>query len=368
MKVCTVISTRPEILKMSRIMPALDAAIQHLVIHTSQNWDYELRDVFFDQMGLRKPDYTLDTKGDTAVAMTADIMVKLEKLLLDLKPQAVCILGDTNGCLATALVTAKLHIPLVHLEAGNRCFSLNTPEEINRTIIDHLPGIQLPYSKRSRENLIREGVPTNQVIKIGSPMNEVLEHYSTDITASQVLTNLGLTPGEYFLVSCHREESVENHFKDFVDLLRALADKFHQRIIVTTHPRTRKRFDAEYMTDLYDVLGYQSILPGEIEFHKPFGFFQYCKLQQNARCTLSDSGTISEESSILGFPALMLRTSHERQETDEEGGVIMTGFDAERVMESLEASKHQICTPDSYCSLQVSRKVVNIVLSHTRRK
>ncbi len=368
MHICTVISTRPEIVKMSRIMPALDAAVQHTIIHTSQNWDFELRDIFFDQMGLRKPDYTLDTKGRTPTQMTADIMVKLEALLIKLKPDAICFLGDTNGCLATALVATKLKIPFTHLEAGNRCFDLGTPEEVNRIAIDHLPGIQLPYSERSRENLILEGIPTNQVIKIGSPMNEVLDYYSKDIESSDILHQLDLTPGEYFLVSCHREESIERHFKDFVALLTALAKKFHHRIIVTTHPRTRKRLDAEYMTDLYDVLGYRSTLPDEIEFHKPLGFFDYCKLQQNARCTLSDSGTISEESSILGFPALMLRTSHERQECDEEGGIIMTGFDIDRVIESLEAATHRICTPDSYCSLQVSNKIVNIILSHTGRK
>ncbi len=366
MKVCSIISTRPEILKMSLIMRALDKAVEHTIIHTSQNWDYELRDIFFEQMKLRKPDYTLDTKGDTAVSMTADIMVKLEKLLLELKPDAVLLLGDTNGCVATALVAAKLHIQLFHLESGNRCFSDSTPEEVNRKVVDHLPGIQLPYSERARENLTREGIATDRIIKVGSPMFEVLGHYAADIDNSDVLTRLNLTPKEYLVVSVHREENVNGHFDDFVALLKALADKFHQRIIVTTHPRMQKRLDAEYMTDLYDVIGYRSTLPEEIEFHKPLGFFDYIKLQQNAECTLSDSGTISEESSILGFPALMLREQHERPECDEEGGVIMVGFDTQRVIESLPIAQRPIHTPDAYSIGNVSDKVVRVILSHTK--
>jgi UDP-N-acetylglucosamine 2-epimerase (non-hydrolysing) len=355
MRVCTVISTRPEIIKMSRTMPALDKAVQHTIIHTSQNWDYELRDIFFEQMGLRKPDYTLDTKGSTAIAMTADIMVKLEALLSELKPDAVLVLGDTNGCLATGLVAAKLHIRFFHLEAGNRCFSEDTPEEINRTVLDHLPGIQLPYSERSRENLMREGLHTGHVIKVGSPMFEVLDFYRPQIVESNVLDKLSLTPGEYFVVSVHREENVNDHFGDFIALLNRLAD-FGQRIIVTCHPRTRKRLDETRIP-----------FNGLVEFHRPFGFFDYVNLQQNARCTLSDSGTISEESSILGFPALMLRESHERPECDEEGGVIMAGFDVKRVMESIEVAQRPIHTPDAYSVANVSDKVVRAIMSHTRR-
>ena len=348
----TVVGTRPEIIKLSRVMAALDKAVDHVVLHTGQNYDKELNQIFFEQMNIRKPDYRITSEGSIPTMMAG-----LQYWLPVLKPDVILILGDTNSCFCTAYVAARLHIPLVHLEAGNRCFNFDTPEELNRVIIDHIPGLQLCYSERSRENLVNEGVPTQKVIKVGSPMNEVLDHYAADINSSQVLSQLKLTPKEYFVVSCHREENTTpEKFQDFLKLLDGLTQKYQHRIVLSAHPRLRKLMDQKFWTNPL------------VEIYAPFGMFDYCKLQQNARCTLSDSGTISEESSILNFPALMLRESHERPECDEEGGIIMTGFDCARVMESLDLSQQPICTPDAYCSLNVSEKVVKLVLSHTRRK
>src|ERR1039458_3242341 len=355
MKVCTVVGTRPEIIKLSRVMAALDKAVQHTVIHTGQNYDRELNQVFFEEMGIRHPDFQFETNGSIP-----QMMDSLQHWLPVIKPDCILILGDTNSCFVAAYVAARLKIPIFHLEAGNRCFDFSTPEELNRVIIDHIPGMQLCYSERSRENLVHEGVPTKKIIKVGSPMNEVLDFYVDQIQTSNALITLGLHYKEYFVVSCHREENVQYHFYEFVELLNRLAE-YGQRILVTCHPRMRKRLDEDGTSHALE--GGPRIHP-LVEFHKPFGFFSYIKLQKNARCTLSDSGTISEESSILGFPALMLRTSHERPECDEEGGVVMVDFDIDRVYDSLEVAQRQICTPDAYCSLQVSEKVVKIILSH----
>lgn len=368
MHICSVISTRPEILKMSRVMAALDAVVQHTIIHTNQNYSHELNGIFFDEMGLRKPDYVLDTHGDTATSMTADIMLKLEPLLVNLRPAAVVILGDTNGCMATAYVCARLKIKLFHLEAGNRSFSDVTPEEINRKIVDHLPGVQLCYSERSLDNLLREGIHPSKIVKVGSPMAEVLNHYKPQIDASDILSRLSLTPKDYFVVSCHREENTTpEKFKQFIALLRRLAE-FGQRIIVTCHPRTRKRLDQECTTDLYDVTGHHSTLPKEVELYRPFGFFEFVKLQQNARCVLSDSGTLFEESGLLHFPALSLRESHERPESDEVGGTMLTGFSIPKVLagiEYLNAAAPMQC-PAAYSVPNVSDIVVRTILSHTK--
>ena len=366
MHICSVISTRPEILKMSRVMAALDKTVQHTIIHTNQNYSHELNGIFFDEMGLRKPDYVLDTHGDTAISMIADIMLKLESLLIQLKPDALVLLGDTNGCVATALVAAKLHIQLFHLEAGNRAFSDATPEEVNRKAIDNLPGMQLCYSERSLDNLLREGIHPSKIIKTGSPMFEVLNHYKPRIDASDVLSRLSLTPREYFVVSMHREENFE-HFEDFIALLNKLAD-YGQRIIVTTHPRTRKKIESSNKTDLYDVLGYQSGLNSLVELHKPFGLFSYIKLQENSRCVLSDSGTLFEESGLLHFPAISLRESNERPESEEKANVIMTGFDVKKVLTAIEYldSAAPTYTPDSYLIPNVSDVVVRTILSHTK--
>ncbi len=368
MHVVTVISTRPEIVKMSRIMPALDAAMsRHTIVHTSQNWDYELRDIFFEQMRLRKPDYILETRGNTPIQMTADIMSKLDVLFSELKPDVVVVLGDTNGCLAAALTATRHKIPLAHLEAGNRCFDFRSPEETNRIIIDHLPGIQMPYSERARENLMREGIPTDRVIKTGSPMNEVLTDYAHDIYMSDVLPRLGLKRQEYFVASIHREENI-TQFGIPYGVLDAIASRYGLRILVSTHPRIAGQVHANLRDgagDLYDVCGFKPVVSRLVEFCKPFGFFDYCNLQQNAKCTLSDSGTITEESSLLGFPALNLRETHERPEGSEEGNVIMTGMNVERVLESIPLADAPSCTPDDYAPRQVAQKVVRTILSYT---
>ena len=368
MHICSVISTRPEILKMSRVMAALDAVVQHTIIHTNQNYSHELNGIFFDEMGLRKPDYVLDTHGDTATSMTADIMLKLEPLLVNLRPDALVLLGDTNGCLATGLVVTRLKIPFFHLESGNRCWSKDTPEESIRTLLDHMPGVQLCYSERSLDNLLREGIHPSKIVKVGSPMAEVLNHYKPQIDASDILSRLSLTPKDYFVVSCHREENTTpEKFKQFIALLRRLAE-FGQRIIVTCHPRTRKRLDQECTTDLYDVTGHHSTLPKEVELYRPFGFFEFVKLQQNARCVLSDSGTLFEESGLLHFPALSLRESHERPESDEVGGTMLTGFSIPKVLagiEYLNAAAPMQC-PAAYSVPNVSDIVVRTILSHTK--
>lgn len=355
MKVCTVVGTRPEIIKLSRVMPTLDAAVEHTVIHTGQNYDYELNKIFFDEMSIRWPDLILDAAGYSSIATIANIMTRLESPLEIIKPDALLLLGDTNSCVAAAYVAKRMKIPLFHMEAGNRCFDERVPEEINRRIVDHISDINLPYSDLARENLMREGLPTDRVIKTGSPMCEVLLHYSKGIAASTVLQRMGLESKKYFVVSVHREENVDSpeKFKQLCDLLNSLAVKYHERIVVSAHPRVRSR-----LTTWGDFRN-------EIEFHKPFGFFDYLQLQKHAFCTLSDSGTITEESSIEGFPALNLRETHERPEGMEEASVIMTGFNVDRVLGSIEAAQVPMCPPDDYCFTDVSNKIVRVILSYT---
>jgi UDP-N-acetylglucosamine 2-epimerase (non-hydrolysing) len=334
-------------------MAALDAAVDHIVIHTSQNWDFELRDIFFTEMGIRKPNYTLDTRGNTPIEMTADIMVKLEPLLIQLKPDAILILGDTNGCVATAYVAKRHKIPLMHMEAGNRCFDDRTPEEVNRRIVDQLSDINMPYSSIARENLLHDGLPSDRIIKTGSPQNEILSFYGDQIRASKVLSQLNLTLKEYFLVSVHREENcTEEKFAEFVDMLGNLAHRYRQRIVVSVHPRLRKLIEASGIG-----------LDSSIELHRPFGFFNYNKLQLDARCVLSVSGTITEESVLQGFPALNLRETHERPEGMEEAVVIMTSF-ANAVDRILDAEAVQPFVPVDWQCTNVSEKVVRIILSY----
>ena len=366
MKVATVLGTRPEIIRLSRVMAALDLSVDHTIIHTGQNYDYELNQVFFEELGIRKPDYVLDASvlRPGCVATTAEaignMIARLDSLLARLQPDALLILGDTNSCFAAAYIAKRRKIPLFHMEAGNRSFDERVPEEINRRIIDHISDINLPYSSIARDCLLQEGIPTDRVIKTGSPMFEVLEHYRSAISRSDVLSKLGLTPGEYFVVSSHREENVDSpgRFEQFVKLLNGLAERYHQRIVVSTHPRTRCRIDAKKL-----------LLAPEVEFLKPFGLLDYVQLQMNARVTLSDSGTITEESSILHFPALNLREAHERPEGMEEGSVILTGFNADRVFESIAVLSRQdqatLLTPSDYSFSNVSEKVVRIILSYT---
>jgi UDP-N-acetylglucosamine 2-epimerase len=364
MKVATVLGTRPEIIRFSRVMAVLDHSVDHVVIHTSQNYDYELNQIFFDDLGIRKPDHvlTIDASATTA-EIIGNMIAHLDELLARLRPDALLILGDTNSCFAAAYVAKRRKIPLFHMEAGNRSFDERVPEEINRRIIDHISDINMPYSSIARDCLVREGLPTDRIIKTGSPMYEVLEHYKAEIDSSDVLQRLGLKQREYFVVSCHRDENIESpeRFRGLIALLNGLDEKYHQRIIVSTHPRTRKRIDAEAL----------ALRPG-IEFMKPFGLTDYVHLQKNARITLSDSGTITEESSILNFPALNLREAHERPEGMEEGSVMLTGFNLDRVFECIAVLDRQergefrtLQIPADYRVSNVSEKVVRIILSYT---
>jgi UDP-N-acetylglucosamine 2-epimerase len=361
MKVATIIGTRPEIIRLSRVMAALDRYTDHILIHTGQNYDYELNQIFFDDLELRKPDFFLDAAGSTAAETIGQVIARSDAAFRDTRPDAVLVLGDTNSCLA-AIAAKRLKIPVFHMEAGNRCFDERVPEEINRRIIDHISDINLPYSTIAREYLLREGLPPDRVIKTGSPMYEVLHYYRPKIEASDALVGLELEPETYYVVSAHREENVESpeQFTELIDVLAHLVEA-GRRVIFSTHPRTRKRLEAEKVA-----------LPANVELMKPFGFCDYVKLQQHAAAVLSDSGTITEESSILNFPALNIRQAHERPEGMEEGAVIMVGLEWARVREGLDILESQPrdqerllrIVPD-YTAPNVSEKVVRIILSYT---
>jgi UDP-N-acetylglucosamine 2-epimerase (non-hydrolysing) len=361
-KVMTVVGTRPEIIRLSRVIAALEKDTDHVLVHTGQNYDYELKDIFFKELGISKPDHYLGVAEKTAVQTMGRLFMKFEPVLVKEKPEALLILGDTNSCLAS--IVAKRHkVPVFHMEAGNRCFDQRVPEEINRKIVDHISDINMPYSSIAREYLLREGIPADRVIKTGSPMCEVLHFYKHRIAASKVLDVLKLQARDYFLVSCHREENVDDPvcFAQFTDLLSALSKKFGKRIIVSTHPRTRKRLMEKKVR-----------LGKNVEFLKPFGFFDYVKLQENAYVVLSDSGTISEEASILNFPALNIRQAHERPEAMEEASVIMTGLNVERIFQGLAVLKEQgrgqsrsLRLVSDYNMPNVSLKIVRIIMSYT---
>ncbi|MCE9535814.1 MAG: UDP-N-acetylglucosamine 2-epimerase (non-hydrolyzing), partial [Nitrospirae bacterium] len=331
MKVVTVVGTRPEIIRLSRVMAALDRHVEHLIVHTGQNYDYELNQVFFEDLEIRKPDYFLEAAGKTACETVGQIIAKVDEVLGQVKPDAVLILGDTNSCLA-AYPAKRRKIPVFHMEAGNRCFDQRVPEEINRRIVDHISDINMPYSTISRDYLLREGLPPDRVIKTGSPMFEVLHHYMPKIESSDVLRRLNLKAGEFFVVSAHREENIDSpdQFAKLAAVLNNLATTFGQRVIVSTHPRTRKKMDAEKVK-----------VDGRVELLKPLGLCDYVKLQMNARCTLSDSGTITEESSILNFPALNIRNAHERPEGFEEASVMMTSLEWETIQAALKVLETQ---------------------------
>jgi UDP-N-acetylglucosamine 2-epimerase (non-hydrolysing) len=362
MKVATIIGTRPEIIRLSRVMAALDRYMQHSIVHTGQNYDYELNQIFFEDMEIRRPDYFLEAAGKTAAETIGLIIARSDAVLREIQPDAVLILGDTNSSLAS--ISAKRQkIPVFHMEAGNRCFDQRVPEEINRRIVDHISDINLPYSSISREYLLREGLPPDRVIKTGSPMYEVLHYYLPKIESSDVLTRLGLQPQDYFVVSAHREENIDDpqQFERLIEVLRHLAKDYRQRVIVTTHPRTRKRLEAEHI-----------VLPPSIELLKPFGFSDYVQLEHHARAVLSDSGTITEESSILNFPALNIRQAHERPEGMEEGAVMMVGLDWDRIREGLSVLESQprdaertLRIVEDYNVPNVSEKVIRIILSYT---
>jgi UDP-N-acetylglucosamine 2-epimerase len=362
MKVMTIVGTRPEIIRLSRVMSALDRYCEHCIVHTGQNYDYELNQVFFDDMELRKPDHFLDAVGKTTAETIGNIIARTDALLGEIRPDALLVLGDTNSCLA-AYAAKRRKVPVFHMEAGNRCFDQRVPEEINRKIVDHISDINMPYSSISREYLLREGLPPDRVIKTGSPMFEVLTHYRSKIDASPVLQRLNLEPNRYFVVSAHREENVDSPklFPALVTTLNGLAKDFGCRVIVSTHPRTRKRFEAENV-----------VFDSRVELLKPLSFSDYIKLQQHARAVLSDSGTISEESSVLNFPALNLREAHERPEAMEEASVMMTGLSYSRIREALSVLEHQgrgeeqtLRPVDDYNMPNVSEKVVRVIMSYT---
>ena len=362
MKVATIVGTRPEIIRLSRVMAALDRHVEHVIIHTGQNYDYELNQIFFEDLEIRKPDYFLEAAGANAAETIGLVISRTDAVLAKIRPDAVLILGDTNSCLA-AISAKRRKIPIFHMEAGNRCFDQCVPEEINRKIVDHISDINLPYSSISREYLLREGLPPDHVIKTGSPMYEVLHHYLPKIDKSDILRRLELKNHDYFVVSSHREENIDfpEQFAKLVNMLNAIAEHYGKRIIVSTHPRTRKKIEAMGVT-----------LRSEVELLKPFGLCDYVHLEMHARATLSDSGTVTEESSILNFPALNIRNAHERPEGMEEGAVMMTGLELDRVMEGLRILKTQgrgkartLKIVSDYNVPNVSEKVVRIILSYT---
>lgn len=363
LKVMTIVGTRPEIIKLSRVIAELDRHTKHVLVHTGQNYDYELNQVFFDQLQIRKPDHFLDAAGKTAADTIAAVIARADAVLAREEPDALLLLGDTNSCLA-AIAAKRRKVPVFHMEAGNRCFDDRVPEEINRRIVDHISDINLPYTEHARRYLLAEGLRPETVIKTGSPMREVLEHHAADIAASRALQRLKLEPGGYFVISAHREENVDSpeNLGDLLASLDALSRRHRKRIIMSTHPRTRKRLAALAKRKL----------PARVEFLKPLGFFDYIRLQQNAACVLSDSGTLTEESSILGFPAIMLRQAHERPEGMDEGTLIMSGLKPERVLAAVRATiasytgKSRPFAPAAdYATDNVSAKVVRIIMSYT---
>ncbi|RYH74575.1 UDP-N-acetylglucosamine 2-epimerase (non-hydrolyzing) [Flavobacteriaceae bacterium 144Ye] len=363
LKIMTVVGTRPEIIRLSCVTLALDSneAIDHVLVHTGQNYDYELNEIFFDDLGLRKPDHFLNAAKGSATETIGQILINIDPILEDEQPDAFLVLGDTNSCLA-AITAKKRKIPVFHMEAGNRCFDQRVPEETNRRIVDHLADINLTYSDIAREYLLREGLPADRVIKTGSPMFEVLNKYLDKIENSDVLERLGLEDGKYFVVSAHREENISSdvNFASLIESLNTIADTYKFPIIVSTHPRTRNMINAKSVK-----------VRDEVKFMKPLGFSDYNALQRNAFAVLSDSGTISEESSILNFPALNIREAHERPEAMEEASVMMVGLKAERILQGLAALKVQDRNPNrnfrlvaDYSMPNVSEKVVRIIISY----
>lgn len=361
MKVMTVVGTRPEIIRLSRVIAKLDQHCEHILVHTGQNYDYELNEIFFEDLGIRKPDFFLEAAGATGAQTIGNVIIAVDKLLADVEPEALLVLGDTNSCMAV-LPAKRRKIPTFHMEAGNRCFDMRVPEEINRRIVDHTADINLTYSTIARDYLVAEGLPADRIIKTGSPMFEVLNHYRDGIEGSSVLERLGLKAGEFFVVSAHREENIdsETSFRKLVQVLNTVAEHYGHPVIVSTHPRTQKRIDA---------LGIN--FHAGVQLLKPLGFKDYNKLQLSARAVLSDSGTINEESSILNFPALNIREAHERPEGMEEAAAMMTGLEVERVMQGLailasqgRGTQRDLRLVADYSMPNVSDKVVRIVHSY----
>jgi len=362
LKVMTIVGTRPEIIRLSRVLAKLDEHTEHVLVHTGQNYDYELNQIFFDDLDIRKPDHFLEAAGGSAAETVGLIIARADAVLQKERPDALLILGDTNSCLA-AYPAKRLKIPVFHMEAGNRCFDQRVPEEINRRIVDHTADINLTYSDIAREYLLAEGLPADRIIKTGSPMFEVLSHYREKIDASTVLERLGLDKAEFFVVSAHREENIESdtNFLRLVATLNTIAEVYDKPVIVSTHPRTRKRIDGSGV-----------VFNERVQLLKPLGFTDYVHLQMHAKAVLSDSGTITEESSILNFPALNIREAHERPEGMEEASVMMVGLDVERVMQALaildtqpRGEKRGLRQVGDYSMPNVSDKVVRIIVSYT---
>ncbi len=360
MKVLTIVGTRPEIIKLSRVIAQLNQSVKHILVHTGQNYDYELNQVFFDDLGIKKPDYFLNAASSNTAESIANIIKESDKVLEKENPDALLIYGDTNSCLS--VISAKRRkIPIFHMEAGNRCFDLRVPEEINRKIVDHLSDINMVISEHARRYLMLEGIRPETIIKTGSSMHEVLNHHKEAIEQSNILVKEKLVKDDYIILSAHREENVdsEENFKNLLQSLERIANEFGKRIVFSTHPRTRKKLEKIGFINKNKM----------IEFMKPFGFLDYIKLQQNAFCVISDSGTISEESSLLNFPAITIRQAHERPEAMDEGTLIMTGLNQEHIIDSIritrslfEDNKHQVVV--DYKTPNVSAKVVKVIMSY----
>jgi UDP-N-acetylglucosamine 2-epimerase (non-hydrolysing) len=356
----TVVGTRPELIRLSRVLVRLERSVDHLLVHTGQNWDPTLNDVFFDELDLPKPARNLAVDTSSLGSVLAGVLTGVETAIAELRPDALLVLGDTNSCLA-ALMARRMRVPVYHMEAGNRCFDANVPEETNRRLVDHVSDFNLVYTEHARRNLLAEGLHPRRIAHTGSPMREVLDHYRPQIAASTVLSRLGLEPGGYFIVSAHREENVDDpaRLRSLISCLRAIRDEWRLPVLVSTHPRTRNRLERA-AADLDSLAG--------VTFHRPFGFFDYVHLQMNARCTLSDSGSISEESAILGFPAVVLRESIERPEALDTGTTLMTGLDAGALPEAVACATGQRGTcPTDYQITDTSHRVERFILSTVRR-
>jgi len=363
LKVLTIVGTRPEIIKLSRVIAELDEHVEHTLVHTGQNYDYELNQVFFDDLGIRRPDVFLEAAGKNAAETIGNVICKIDEILEKEKPDAVLLLGDTNSCLSV-IAAKRRKIPIFHMEAGNRCFDQRVPEEINRKVVDHCSDINMPYTEHARRYLVAEGINPETIIKTGSPMLEVLNHHKDKIERSNVLRELQVEPQQFFLVSAHREENVdcEENLADLLESLDVLANEYGHPIVVSTHPRTRKRLD-----------GLKDYEPHKlVRFLKPLGFSDYCHLQQKAKCVISDSGTITEESSILNFPAVTIRQAHERPEGMDEGTLIMCGLKADSVLKAVDVVTKQASDNERVFALvpdyqvnNVSKKVLRIILSYT---
>ena len=362
LKIVSVVGTRPEIIRLSRVLAKLDLYCEHIIVHTGQNYDYELNEVFFNDLGVRKPDYFLNAAGKSAAETIGQVIIKVDEVLASVQPEAMLVLGDTNSCIS-ALPAKRRKIPIFHMEAGNRCFDQRVPEETNRRIVDHTADVNLTYSDIARDYLLAEGLPADRIIKTGSPMYEVLTHYMPQIEASDVMTRLNLKAGEFFVVSAHREENVDSprQLAKLAEILNTVAEQYNLPVIVSTHPRTRHRIEENGI-----------VFHSNIQLLKPLGFHDYNHLQKNARAVLSDSGTITEESSIMNFPALNIREAHERPEGFEEASVMMVGLETNRVLQALEILASQprgeerlLRQVSDYSMPNVSDKVVRIIHSYT---